>query len=113
MKTDEQIGAEAALKAHNKILKEAKAVKLTTRLVLQRLKEGLDAKENKVFYDKDRGKCILSPDLINWATRSKSIDQAMAIFNMAPKENDFEDDYPVTPVRVIIEVKDGRKGASQ
>ena len=113
MKTDEQIGAEAALKSHKKILKEAKAVKLNTKLVLQRIKEGLNAKENKVFYDKDRGKCILSPDLINWQTRSKSIDQAMAIFNMVPKESEIVDDYPVTPVRVIIEVKDGRKGASQ
>jgi hypothetical protein len=109
MKTDEQIGSEAAKLAHKKILREAKSVRLSTKKVLQRISEGLDAYENKVFYDRQAGKCVYSKKLIAWDVRAKSIDQGIIVLDMKPKENDFENEISATPVRVIREVVDGRK----
>lgn len=86
MKTNEQIGREAARLARKAILDEAKKAKLTTAKVLKRIAEGLDATENKVFFDKDRAKCFYSTDLINWETRSKSIDQSLVVLDMKPSE---------------------------
>jgi len=113
MKSNEEIGAEAAKLAHAKVLREAKSVKLTTKKVLRRIAQGLDAKENRVFYDKDRGKCVVGPDMISWTARAKSIDQAMVVLDMTPKENDFDDFGPATPVTVTIEVIDASKSAGE
>jgi hypothetical protein len=72
--------------ARSQTLKQCKSVGLTSRRVVRRIKEGLDALENKVFYDKDRGKCVFSPDMINWSARQKAIDQAISILDLKPAE---------------------------
>lgn len=88
-KSDEQIGKEAADVAHSEILKLCDQIGLSKNKVLTRINEGLDANENKVFYDKDRGKCITGPDQINWNARQKAVDQAVSIWGMkAPEKLD-------------------------
>jgi hypothetical protein len=86
MKSNEQIGAEAANIARTRILQEAGHVKLTTKKVLQRISEGLDANENKVFYDKDRGKCIISPDLIAHGVRLDAAKLGATVLDMIPSQ---------------------------
>ena len=67
-------------------IKAFKKAGVTLGRVAKRISEGLDANENKVFYDKDRGKCVVGPDMINWAARQKAIDQAVAILDIKPAE---------------------------
>jgi hypothetical protein len=88
MKSDKEIGIEAREIARAEVLKECrrKDVNLGLRRVLRKISEGLEAQENKVFYDKDRGKCIVGPDQINWSARQKAVDQAMAILDLKPAE---------------------------
>ena len=86
MKTNEQIGAEAAKIARRKVLAEARKAKLTTYRVLKRISEGLDAVENKVFYDKDRGKCIIGPDMIDHGRRLEAAGLGIVIHDMKPCE---------------------------
>jgi len=86
VKSDEEIGKEAAGIAREKVLKLAQEVKLTPKKVLQRISEGLDAIENKVFYDKDRGKCITSPDLIAHHIRLDSAKLGLTVLDMNPSE---------------------------
>jgi hypothetical protein len=88
MKTEdrERLGKEAGEIARADTLKHCKAVKLTPRRVLKVIADGLTAMENNVFYDKDRGKCIIGPDLINWKARQKAVDQAISILDMKPAE---------------------------
>lgn len=109
MKTDEQMGSDAAKLAHQKILREAGRVKLTKRKVLQRISDGLDAFENKVFYDRQAGVCVYSRKLVNWETRSRSIDQSMVVLDMKPGAKSAEDEFQAQPVKIIREVVDGRK----
>jgi hypothetical protein len=86
MKTNEQIGAEAAKIARQKVLAQAKAVKLTTRRVLQRISEGLDATEVKTNYDKDRGKWSYSEPLVDHAHRLEAAGLGIMIHDMKPCE---------------------------
>ena len=86
MKSNEDIGVKAAETARKQVLKHCKSVGLSARLTLKRVREGLDALENKVFYDKDRGKCITGPDMINWTARQKAVDQSMVILELKPPE---------------------------
>ena len=116
MKSDEEIGAEAARLAHAKVLQEAKRAKLTIRKVLMRINQGLDAHETKCKFDGGQygeQKWVYSKKLVNWETRSKSIDQAILVLNMKPQPDEFEDTLPATPVKVVIEVIDARKGAGE
>lgn len=87
MKSEDEKLCEKSLEiARAETLKHCKAVKLTPRRVLKRIAEGLDAKENKVFYDKDIGECVIGPDQINWTARQKAIDQAVSILDLKPAE---------------------------
>jgi hypothetical protein len=86
MKSDEEIGADAAVIARKRVLAEAKSVKLTTKLTLQRIYEGLNACENKATYDKDRGKWVYSKDLVAWDARAKATDQSIVVLDMKPCE---------------------------
>lgn len=87
----ERLGKESGEIARAETLRHCKAIKLTPRLVLRRIKEGLDAIQNDVFYDKDRGKCVVGPDMVNYKARSKSIDQAMSVLGiMAPEKHDVK-----------------------
>lgn len=103
MKTDEQIGAEAAKLAHKKILSEAKRVGLTTRKVLRGIVEGLNAFENKAAYDKDRGRWVYSDEMINHQARAKARDQAILILNMVPKEVESEKELQPLPLMAYRE----------
>ncbi|HBJ75191.1 MAG TPA: hypothetical protein DDY86_06730 [Syntrophaceae bacterium] len=75
---------QAADYARKKVLNECKSVGLTSRLTIRRIKEGLNALENKVFYDKDRGRCVVGPDMVNYAARAKAIDQSISILELQP-----------------------------
>jgi hypothetical protein len=88
MKTADKakIGATETEKQRVIVLKQCEKVGLTTNKTLTRIAEGLDALENKIFYDKDRGKCITGPDMITWAARLKAIDQAISILDLKPPE---------------------------
>lgn len=97
----------AADYARKQILKQCRSVGLSSRLTIKRIKEGLDAKENKVFYDKDRGKCIVGPDMINHAARAKAIDQAISILDMKPAEK-HEVDLKQPIVVEIVKFADGK-----
>lgn len=81
-KENEKLGKEAGELARAETLKHCKAVKFTPRRILQRLSEGLDAKENKVFYDKDRGKCIVGPDQIAHDVRLDAAKVGISIWGM-------------------------------
>jgi hypothetical protein len=84
--TNEQIGAEAAKIARRKVLEQARAVKLSTKRILQRISEGLDAVDNKVFYDKDRGRCIVGPDQVDHGRRLEAAGMGIMIHEMKPCE---------------------------
>ena len=86
MKTNEQIGAEAAKIARKKVLEQAKAVKLSTKRILQRISEGLDATEVKTNYDKDRGKWAYSEPLIDHGHRLEAAGMGIMIHEMKPCE---------------------------
>lgn len=109
-KSDEEIGKEAAEIAHDEILKRCENIGLTTDKVLTRINDGLDATENKVFYDKDRGKCVLSPDLIAWGVRTNSIDQAIAIKGMkAPEKLEIKTDIAEELAKARLRAKERKK----
>jgi hypothetical protein len=82
----EKLAKESGEIARAETLKHCKTVKLTPIRVLKKISEGLDALENKVFYDKDRGKCVVGPDQINWSARQKAIDQAVSIIGIKAPE---------------------------
>ena len=84
--SEKEMTEAAAGYARKMVLKQCKSVGLTTRLTIKRIREGLNALENKVFYDKDRGRCIIAPEMINWAARQKAIDQAISILDLKPAE---------------------------
>jgi isopenicillin N synthase-like dioxygenase len=83
---DEKFCQESLEIARAETLKHCKAVKLTPRRVLKGIAEGLDAKENKVFYDRQTEKVVYSKKLINWTARQKAIDQAVSILDLTPVE---------------------------
>jgi hypothetical protein len=56
--------------------------KLTISSVVKVVKEGLGANENKVFYDKDRGKCIVGPDMIDHGKRLEAAAIASGFFGL-------------------------------
>jgi hypothetical protein len=90
-KKRETLGREAGEIARADTLKHCKAIGLTPRKVLRRIKEGLYAKENKIFYDKDRGRCVVGPDQINHTARAKAVDQAISVFGInAPEKSKIE-----------------------
>lgn len=86
MKTDEQIGAEAAKIARRKVDAEADKTRLTTYRIFLRISEGLDAVENKVFYDKDRGKCIVGPDMVDHKRRLEAAGLGIVVRDLKPCE---------------------------
>jgi len=95
-----------ALYARKEVLRHCKAVKLTPRKALRRIADALDAKENKVFYDKDRGRCVIGPPMIDWAARAKAVDQAIAILDMKPAEK--HDVAVHGEIRALLEEIDGQ-----
>jgi hypothetical protein len=80
------VGDAARETARKKILEHCKKVKLTPPRILLRISEGLDAIDNKVFYDKDRGKCITGPDLVDHGRRLEAAALGIMIHDMKPCE---------------------------
>jgi hypothetical protein len=118
MKSNEEIGAEAARLAHANILQEAKRAKLTTRKVLRRLVEGLDAKETKCKFDGGQfgtQEWVYSKKLVAHGTRLEAVKIAASILNLIPDKGQTQDGEgeEATPVTVTIQVIDASKGASE
>lgn len=85
-KTPEQIGREAAEVARKTVLRQAKSVGLTTRKTLKRIAEGLDATDQKVFYDSNRGKCVLGPPMVAYGARCDYAKLAVTVLDLKPSE---------------------------
>lgn len=64
----------------------AKKVGLTPRRTLLRIKQGLDATDQKVFYDSNRGKCVLGPPLVAYGARCDYAKLAVTVLDMKPSE---------------------------
>jgi len=85
-KTPEQIGKEASDVARAVVLKEAKSVGLTTRKTLRRIAQGLDAKETRTSYDKDRGRWSYSDSMIDYGARCDYAKLAVVVLDLKPAE---------------------------
>jgi hypothetical protein len=71
---------------------------ITPKKLAKKLAEELDAYENKVFYDKDRGKCHVGPRMVNWKTRQAARMDAQKLLGLYPAEKvDVEARVAVTP----------------
>ena len=77
---------EAAEYARQFVLKQCEKADLTLQKVLKGIVDALDADENKIFYDKDRGKCVSGPNQTAWGARAKAIDQAISILGIKAPE---------------------------
>lgn len=82
----EKLGKESGEIARKHTLKEARVVGLTPRKALKRLSESLDAVENKVFYDKDRGRCVVGPDEVAHRIRLDAAKLTTSLLDMMPAE---------------------------
>jgi hypothetical protein len=108
--TDLEIGQKCAEIARDAVLKDCKMVGLTLRKTLRRVKDGLDAKETKANYDKDRGKWVYSAPMVDWSARAKAVDQAISIFGIkAPEKHEHE----VVGIEDILREIHGKRQADQ
>ena len=64
------------------VLKQAEKEGLKVEKILKKLVEAMDANENKVFFDKDRGRCFVGPEQIAWMPRLKAIDTAIGLLGI-------------------------------
>ena len=80
----ERLGKEAGVIARADTLKHCKAANLTPSRFLKRISEALDATESKVFYDKDRGKCITGPAQVDHARRLEAAKIGITLHDMEP-----------------------------
>jgi hypothetical protein len=85
-KSNEEIGLEAAKIARQKVLKEAKSVKLTTRRILQRISEGLDANEVKISYDTRAMRFFYAKPRVDHGRRLDAAQLGILIHDMKPCE---------------------------
>lgn len=81
----QQMLNEAAQKARDEVLKTAKKKGVTLCRAMHRLKESLDAKETKVFLNKNTGVLVYSKPLIAHNIRLKAVEVALAIHDAIPK----------------------------
>jgi hypothetical protein len=86
VKTDEQIGAEAAAIARDKILEQCRKVKLTPPRILQVIADALEATEVKTNYDKDRGKWSYSTPLVDHGKRLDAAELGVMLYDLKPPE---------------------------
>ena len=82
----DKVGTEAAEFARKAVLIACDKAELTLGKVLKGIVEDLDAEEEKVFYDKDRGKCINGPKQRAHGARAKARDQAISILGIKAPE---------------------------
>jgi hypothetical protein len=76
----------AAEYARQFVLAQCEKADLTLQKVLNGIVEDMDAEEEKVFYDKDRGKCIVGPKQRAHGARAKARDQAISILGIKAPE---------------------------
>lgn len=76
----------AAEYARQFVLDQCEKADLTLQKVLNGIVEDMDAEEEKVFYDKDRGKCIVGPKQRAHGARAKARDQAISILGIKAPE---------------------------
>ena len=68
------------------VLAQCLKADLTLDKVLKGIVEDLDAEEEKIFYDKDRGRCIKGPKQRAHGARAKARDQAISILGIKAPE---------------------------
>lgn len=90
--------------ARQQTVRELEKAGVTKSLTCKRLKESLDAIENKVFYDKDRGKCVVGPDEVAHRIRFDAVKLSTVLHDMTPAE---KVDVTVNNLRELI--ADARK----
>lgn len=77
---------ESAEIARAEVLAKAQKAGLKVEKIIAGIVEAMDANENKIFYDKDRGKCISGPEQIAWMPRLKAIDTAIGLLGIKAPE---------------------------
>lgn len=85
---DTEASSKAADIARKNTLKSLRRYGVTPGRVGKRLSEALDAKETKVFNDKDYG-IVYSAPLVAHAARLKAIEIAVCLLDMKPAEKDI------------------------
>lgn len=91
------------------MVKACKQHRLTISSVVKVVKEGLGANENKVFYDKDRGKCIVGPDMIDHGKRLEAATIASGFFGL--KREKIKHDHHIEGVEDILKAIHAKRGA--
>lgn len=81
-----EIGKKHRDKIMSETVKLANRVGLTPRRTLLRIKQGLDATDQKVFYDSNRGKCVLGPPLVAYGARCDYAKLAVTVLDMKPSD---------------------------
>jgi hypothetical protein len=77
---------EAAEFARQFVLREAEKADLTLQKILKGIVEDMDAEEEKVFFDKDRNRCVKGPKQRAYSARAKARDQAISILGIKAPE---------------------------
>jgi len=77
---------EAAEFARQYVLKEAEKANVTLQRLLQGIAQDMDAEEEKIFYDKDRGRCVKGPKQRALGACAKARDQAISILGVKAPE---------------------------
>ena len=73
---------ESAEIARAEVLAKAQKAGLKVEKIIAGIVEAMDANENKVFFDKDRGRCFVGPEQIAWMPRLKAIDTAIGLLGI-------------------------------
>jgi len=82
---------------------------LTDERLALRLRQLVDAKEVKVFYDRDESKVVYSKPLVAHDPRAKGLDMVLKLKGHYPRPEDAEDDRrggPVVAIQLNIVGKD-------
>jgi hypothetical protein len=103
-----QIGITETVRLRQVVLKECEAAGLTKKHVVKRLKESLDAFENKVFFDKDRSRCFVGPDEVAHRIRLDAAKLTTSLLDMMPAEK-----VDVTVNNLSELIKDARKRSTK
>lgn len=91
--------------------KLANRVGLTPRRTLLRIKQGLDATDQKASYDKDRGKWVYSDPLVAWGARKDYAALAVTVLDMKPSEKVVFPDKDGNPQNIAASFGDTERSA--
>lgn len=97
-----EVAEQAEKIAHLQVVEQCERAGITIPKILQRIAEGLDAKEQKVSYSSTEGCHVYSDEMVAWGVRSKSIDQAVALMGIAaPTKSDMSVKTNAPPMLVL------------